>query len=160
MNEDRLARAIIERAIEDYQRVFLGYDIQIKSGTENKPNRIKADCEKFFKSDWFNVLSELDGVKLMNKIQETEIEKLKAAYEKALDGVDFKFTVSLKNGSCKSEQHEVTIPPVLVGVFKTAMRRQLMEFERRLRELKKNSTGESFKKSSIDYQKKRVVQGE
>lgn len=155
MNEDKLAGGIIARAIEDYQRAFLGYELQIKSGKEREPAQVKASCEKFFKSGWFNVLSDLDGVGLMNKIQENEIEKLKAAYEKALEAVDFKFTVSLKGGNGKSEQHEVTIPPALVGAFKTVMRKQVMEFEKKLKELKKGSTDEPSKKPSKVYQKRR-----
>ena len=54
-----LANAIITKAVQDY-KFALRCDLP----------KTKKDCESFFCSDWFEVLTNLDGKTIMRKIKE------------------------------------------------------------------------------------------
>ena len=60
-----LANAIILRAIDDYRIALKGKKI-----TDMLSVDIIKDCETFFKSDWFKVLTNVDGEFLIRKIRE------------------------------------------------------------------------------------------
>ena len=64
---ENLARAIVITAAKDYRDA-------LRSLTRNKNNnnakRMKEEVERFFNSDWYSVLTDLDGAFLMRKIQE------------------------------------------------------------------------------------------
>ena len=64
---ENLANAIVITAAKDYRDV-------LRSLTRNKNNnnakRMKEEVERFFNSDWYSVLTDLDGAFLMRKIQE------------------------------------------------------------------------------------------
>ena len=60
-----LANAIIEQAAFDYRKALK--EIK-KYGKSEETVGTKRECERFFRSDWFDVLSELDGIYLMKKI--------------------------------------------------------------------------------------------
>lgn len=61
---ENLAIAIIDRAAEDYRRLLR----QGKADIEN------IDVVKFFNSEWFTMLTNIDGKRLMKMI-EKEMEK-------------------------------------------------------------------------------------
>lgn len=67
---ENLANAIVITAAKDYRDA-------LRSLTRNKNNnnakRMKEEVERFFNSDWYSVLTDLDGAFLMRKIQE-EVE--------------------------------------------------------------------------------------
>lgn len=60
---EELANAIIVRAVQDYKLVLTGY--------ENSMGRIlyQKELENFFQSEWFNTLTKLDGIMIMDKIR-------------------------------------------------------------------------------------------
>ncbi len=64
---ENLANAIVITAAKDYRDA-------LRSLTRNKNNnnakRMKEEVERFFNSDWYSVLTDLDGAFLMRKIQE------------------------------------------------------------------------------------------
>ena len=64
---ENLANAIVITAAKDYRDA-------LRSLTRNKKNnnakRMKEEVERFFNSDWYSVLTDLDGAFLMRKIQE------------------------------------------------------------------------------------------
>lgn len=63
---ENLANGIVLRAVEDYRdalrdlRVNPGYPLAL---------RTVSDVEQFFRSGWFSILTSLDGVVLMEKLQ-------------------------------------------------------------------------------------------
>lgn len=59
-----LANAIIVQAAEDYREALEGGAIRGKA-----PEVVISECERFFRSDWFLVLTEMDGEILMEKIR-------------------------------------------------------------------------------------------
>jgi hypothetical protein len=64
--EERLANAIIMRAVKDYRLALLA----LKRNSRNYgANKRKEEVERFFLSDWFITLSRLDGKALMEKIR-------------------------------------------------------------------------------------------
>ena len=75
-----LASAIIVQAADDYKRYRFVLDtIDLRhyktdagryKSIENAKNHIKS-VEVFFKSAWFNELSDLDGEKALRKLEET-----------------------------------------------------------------------------------------
>lgn len=64
---ENLANAIVITAAKDYRDA-------LRSLTRNKNNnnakRMKEEVERFFNTDWYSVLTDLDGAFLMRKIQE------------------------------------------------------------------------------------------
>lgn len=72
----QLADAIVEKAVNDYISALAG------NGLGGKPAAtIKAECERFFRSEWFTTLSPLDG--------ETVIQKLSTTCVQCEEGVQY-----------------------------------------------------------------------
>lgn len=68
---DNLASAIVTRAIADYKQAVM---INLKNGSYSQLRELR----KFFKSDWFKALTDLDGEVLMKCIEQecvTEFEE-------------------------------------------------------------------------------------
>ena len=63
---ERLAAAIVVQAVKDYKGA-LRKEARGKA-TDSTQGTI-ISCEHFFKSDWFQMLSDLDGVALMEKVR-------------------------------------------------------------------------------------------
>jgi hypothetical protein len=59
-----LANAIIVQAATDYRNALLGDAYRGKS-----PEVVISECERFFRSEWYRILTEFDGEVLMEKIQ-------------------------------------------------------------------------------------------
>ena len=67
-----LANAIVEKAVEDYCEALAG------KGRGKKPaSAIKAECEAFFRSEWFNSLSDMDGETVIHRLSTTCAQKRK-----------------------------------------------------------------------------------
>lgn len=62
---EELANAIIIQAVKDYRAALRGEFVNHKS-----PEWVIKDCEKFFQSEWFTVLTKVNGDMLMNKLRE------------------------------------------------------------------------------------------
>lgn len=62
-----LANAIIEYACRDYEKA-LRYLKSGKTKDKFQAEKMKNNCERFFKSQWFGVLTEIDGESLMKII--------------------------------------------------------------------------------------------
>lgn len=68
-----LANGIIYQASLDYRKQFLAH---IKSGkTDAEADWRLRELREFFKSDWCQVLTNLDGVTLMQKLEEDVLRK-------------------------------------------------------------------------------------
>lgn len=66
-NYRNLACAIIKQASEDYERAYGDYLL----GKKNYSIRDIAECESFFRSEWFVLLSNgIDGELFLKKLQE------------------------------------------------------------------------------------------
>lgn len=65
---DHLAKGIVIQAIEDYRRAL--HNKHLTQYKKTKNNR-KA-LERFFRSDWFELLCDWDGETLIKTIQEQE----------------------------------------------------------------------------------------
>ena len=61
-----LANAIIEQAVSDYRDSLKGKRADTYVSVED----MLKDCERFFKSKWFDTLTKIDGKELMKKLQE------------------------------------------------------------------------------------------
>jgi hypothetical protein len=64
---EELAKAIIVQAATDYREAL---KILKEDPTRLKGQRLKSDCERFFRSQWFKALTEVDGEFLIKKLQE------------------------------------------------------------------------------------------
>lgn len=62
----KLANAIIERAALDYRNALKALH---KNPHYKEAQEMKDDCESFFLSGWFGVLTNLDGKVLMEDIR-------------------------------------------------------------------------------------------
>lgn len=64
---ESLSNAIILQAVKDY--CIAGK--RLKRNPKNKDAKLMIeDCERFFCSDWFSVLTSVDGKRLKKKLQE------------------------------------------------------------------------------------------
>lgn len=62
-----LANAVIIQAVKDYRGALR----QLKRNPRYKEAiNMKKECETFFQSEWFQILTALDGTTLMRKLQE------------------------------------------------------------------------------------------
>lgn len=61
----RLANGIVERAVEDYRTALKGQKIN----TDTPTNKTITECEKFFKSEWFMTLTNVDGQMIIDKVK-------------------------------------------------------------------------------------------
>lgn len=62
-----LAHSIIRKAAKDYRKALR---ILRRYPAHERALKEKQSIERFFQSDWFDVLSCVDGVELMRKLQE------------------------------------------------------------------------------------------
>ena len=63
----RLANAIIVQAAKDYAKALR----RLKKFPHDKDAQyVKKDCERFFRSGWFEVLTDLDGEVLIQRMNE------------------------------------------------------------------------------------------
>ena len=67
---ESLANAIILQAVKDYREARKKH----RKRPKNEDAKLMiADCEAFFRSDWFAALTSIDGEMLLRKLQEEEI---------------------------------------------------------------------------------------
>ena len=67
MNEtgiEDLSNAIVLQAVKDYRRALAGGSV---NGRDSKS--VIEECERFFKSEWFNSLTKIDCKYLMENIR-------------------------------------------------------------------------------------------
>lgn len=65
---DHLAKSIVIQAIEDYRRVLHGIPL-FRGGNYMKHRK---EIERFFRSEWFSMLCDWDGITLMKTVKEQE----------------------------------------------------------------------------------------
>ena len=64
-----LANAVVLQAVEDYRNALKG------KGYDNKsPERIIGELEKFFRSEYYEVLTKVNGEYLIEKLREEHLE--------------------------------------------------------------------------------------
>ena len=61
---ENLANGIIMQAVKDYRRALRGFSLNGKSSTD-----VIAECERFFRSEWFRVLTNVNGEYLITNIR-------------------------------------------------------------------------------------------
>ena len=68
--EQMLANAIIIQAADDYRTSLR----RLKLNRMNREYlRMKEECERFFRSQWFEQLTNIDGKTIMMRIQKEEL---------------------------------------------------------------------------------------
>jgi hypothetical protein len=66
-----IANAVVEQAVKDYRQALKAVSLNSRN---REAKAIVSECEAFFRSDWYGVLTGLDGEMLMAKIrEETEV---------------------------------------------------------------------------------------
>ena len=66
---EELANAIVIQAARDYTKALKKLK---KYPRDAEAKSVKNDCERFFRSSWYNTLTSVDGEFLMQKLQ-TEV---------------------------------------------------------------------------------------
>ena len=61
---ENLANGIILQAVKDYRKALKGFSLNGKSSTA-----VIAECERFFRSDWYRQLTNVDGEYLITTIR-------------------------------------------------------------------------------------------
>ena len=73
-----LAVAVVKQACKDYKTAVHRL---LRDHDHEAALRMKADVEKFFRSEWFTMLSDLDGEALMKRIYEMEYRVWKRRFQ-------------------------------------------------------------------------------
>ncbi len=63
--EEELANAIVVQAVKDYRDALRGETIKRKP-----PEYTIKECEDFFRSQWYSLLTKVDGEMLIKRLQE------------------------------------------------------------------------------------------
>ena len=66
-NFENLANAIVLQAVKDYRKIL---KLCMEQPDYDKFRVSREEIETFFRSDWFGILTELDGEWLIKKIKE------------------------------------------------------------------------------------------
>ena len=61
---ENLTNAIVLQAVKDYRKALKGLSLNGKSSAA-----VVADCERFFRSDWYRQLTNVDGEYLIANIR-------------------------------------------------------------------------------------------
>ena len=61
---ENLSNAIILQAVKDYRIALSGRDV---NGRDSKS--VIEECERFFQSEWFNFLTNVDGMSIIANIR-------------------------------------------------------------------------------------------
>lgn len=77
-NFEDLANAIILRAAEDYRIIYR--QANILSGGKSTRAEVR-ELERFFRSDWFKVLTSIDGEFLIRELRKQAIEEAMKRYD-------------------------------------------------------------------------------
>lgn len=70
--EQNLANAIVLQAVEDYRNALNG-----KSYNRLPPEAVIREIERFFRSDFYRLLTKIDGEWLISKLKQEHREKRK-----------------------------------------------------------------------------------
>ena len=74
-----LAAAVVKQACKDYRAAIHRL---LREHDHEAALRMRADAEKFFRSEWFTMLSDLDGEALMKRIYDMEFHVWKRRFQK------------------------------------------------------------------------------
>ncbi|WP_407450052.1 hypothetical protein [Fibrobacter sp.] len=83
-----LANAVVQQAVEDWQNAVdtirkMKHSTRChKTQIVNSAKRRKDDCESFFKSQWFELLTNLDGRQLLKDLKKRDKDRQKAKFNK------------------------------------------------------------------------------
>lgn len=69
-----LANAIVMQAVEDYYTALKDDDTDVKN-----------ECERFFRSEWFSFLTDVDGEIIIREVQRRNNTKRTEIYLKGVD---------------------------------------------------------------------------
>lgn len=69
-----LANEIVLQAVKDYREFF---EARLRNPSQSWAGHFVLECEKFFKSNYFGVLTNLDGKLLLKKLQEEIRRKIR-----------------------------------------------------------------------------------
>ena len=73
-----LANGIIVQAVKDYRYSLMALQIEgISSRQKIECDKLKNQCEKFFKSEWFQMLTTIDGELIMCETKRRVMKKKK-----------------------------------------------------------------------------------
>lgn len=92
-----------------------------------------GELKRFFRSGWYETLTNINGEWLMCQVKIRELDKVIEAYKAALSGDrEVKIKISLPKTKTK-EKVDFNIPPVLMGDFlkMIGMQKEILEQKKR-----------------------------
>lgn len=70
-NYERLSNAIVLQAVKDYREAKK----KLAKGRKNcEATRMKEECKRFFRSEWFKCLTEIAGEFLIKRLDDEEVD--------------------------------------------------------------------------------------
>lgn len=66
---EQLANGIVKQAATDYRRALAYLEKTPKGPAANLAKRTVSECERFFTGEWINVLTNVDGKSIMDRIK-------------------------------------------------------------------------------------------
>ena len=134
---DSLKSAIVKQAAEDYGAAYMGETID-----HIRPQAMMAECERFFRSEWYEALTNgaVDGERIMKMIKIHELEKEIEMYELMLNddnicSLKAKISFRKKKGEEKKKPVNYIFRGRLADGLKDYLGTQLEELKKELAEV-------------------------
>lgn len=128
-----LADAIVARAAEDYAIAFMGGNIKNKT-----PEDVMTELEKWVHSDYYLLLTKVDGDWLLKNVKIRELETVLTAYKTAFEtGNHPRFELKIRTPRGQ-KNIDLVVPPRLMDTFMEVLTTQIKDLEKELKELKSN----------------------
>lgn len=125
---ENLAMGIVQQAAEDYKDAFLGKYVDGKP-----PQMVLDELDRWFQSEYYMMLTKIDGKKLMQKIRIHALEEIVRIYETYLSrGSGGQFKVYIQNPG-KIENVTLIIPPKFVEPYRQTMIKQIRELKAQIK---------------------------
>ena len=123
-NVELLTNAIVEQAADDYRKAFMGYQVE----STRPEDYTMSELDKFFHSEWYRQLTNINGDWLMQKIRIDELENLLSLYKRFIGSI-YKKSITLtfcekERESKKVKPVKADIPPLFIEDFMNVLRTQ------------------------------------
>ena len=123
-NEELLTDAIVEQAADDYRKAFMGYQVE----STRPADYTMSELDKFFHSEWYRQLTNINGDWLMQKIRIDELENLLSLYKRFIGSIYEKsITLTFREKvreSKKVKPVKADISPLFIEDFMNVLRTQ------------------------------------
>lgn len=118
-----LAGGIVSQAAEDYKSAFLGEKVD-----KQPPDKMMKSCERFFHSEYYRNLTDIDGDWLIHNLKINALEDVAMKFKRFLTGKNTEITLRVPKGYGQKPM-VFTVPPKFKSEFKALINKIQKDLE-------------------------------